>query len=68
MRIHEVLAGKPSRDVITIAPDATVRELVAALGEHNVGALIVSTDGARTAARLLTTGDHGVNRPAQCSS
>ncbi len=45
MRIHEVLAGKPSRDVVTIAPDATVRELVAVLGEHNVGALIVSTDG-----------------------
>jgi vancomycin aglycone glucosyltransferase len=28
----------------------------------------VSTDGARTAARLLTTGDHGVDRPAQWSS
>jgi CBS domain-containing protein len=45
MRIHEVLAGKPSREVFTIAPDATVRQLVAALSEHNVGALIVSTDG-----------------------
>lgn len=45
MRIHEVLAGKPSQHVITIAPDATVRELIATLAEHNVGALIVSTDG-----------------------
>jgi CBS domain-containing protein len=45
MRIREVLAGKPSAEVFTISPDATVRQLVAALGEHNVGALIVSTDG-----------------------
>jgi CBS domain-containing protein len=45
MRIHEVLKGKPSKGVVTIAPDATVRDLVALLAEHNVGALIVSTDG-----------------------
>ena len=45
MRIKEVLAGKPSKDVITITPDATVRELIALLAEHNVGALVVSTDG-----------------------
>jgi CBS domain-containing protein len=45
MRIHDVLRAKPSHDVLTISPDATVRELVAVLAEHNVGALIVSTDG-----------------------
>jgi CBS domain-containing protein len=45
MRINEVLAGKPLKDVITIRPDATVRELVALLAEHNVGALVVSEDG-----------------------
>ena len=45
MRIHNVLAGKPSQEVVTISPDATVRELVALLAEHNVGALVVSTDG-----------------------
>jgi CBS domain-containing protein len=45
MRIHDVLRAKPSHDVLTISPDATVRELVALLAEHNVGALIVSTDG-----------------------
>lgn len=45
MRINEVLAGKASREVITIRPDATVRELLAELAEHNVGALIVSHDG-----------------------
>ncbi|MGZ5415996.1 MAG: CBS domain-containing protein [Nocardioides sp.] len=45
MRINEVLAGKPLKDVITIRPDATVRELVSLLAEHNVGALVVSEDG-----------------------
>lgn len=45
MRISDVLNAKPSHDVITVRPDATVREFVALLAEHNVGALIVSTDG-----------------------
>ncbi|MGN6522282.1 MAG: CBS domain-containing protein [Actinomycetes bacterium] len=49
MRIGEVLAAKASRDVVTISPDAGVRELIAALAEHNVGALIVSTDGTTVA-------------------
>ena len=45
MRISEVLQSKPTTEVVTISPDATVRELVALLAEHNVGALIVSSDG-----------------------
>ncbi len=45
MRINEVLAAKPSHEVITISPDATVRDLLGLLAEHNVGALIVSNDG-----------------------
>lgn len=45
MRIKEVLAGKASKDVVTISPDATVRDLIALLAEHNVGALVVSVDG-----------------------
>ena len=45
MRIAEVLAAKPSKDVITISPDAGVKELIATLAEHNIGALIVSADG-----------------------
>jgi CBS domain-containing protein len=45
MRIGDVLNAKPSHEVVTIGPDAGVRELVAKLAEHNVGALIVSTDG-----------------------
>ncbi len=45
MRISDVLGAKPSHDVITISPDATVRELVRLLADHNIGALIVSSDG-----------------------
>jgi CBS domain-containing protein len=45
MRINEVLAAKPNRDVVTVHPDATVHELVAMLAQHNIGALVVSHDG-----------------------
>ena len=45
MRIKEVLASKPSHDVVTVKPDATVRDLIALLAEHNIGALVVSVDG-----------------------
>ena len=46
MRVHDVLASKGSGVIHTIAPDATVAELLDVLAEHNVGALIVSVDGA----------------------
>jgi len=52
MRIAEVLQAKSgssgsgsSGEVVSISPDAGVRELVARLAEHNVGALVVSADG-----------------------
>jgi CBS domain-containing protein len=45
MRIGDVLQAKRSHQVVTIRPDAGVRELLAKLAEHNVGALIVSSDG-----------------------
>ena len=45
MRIRDVIAAKPQHDVVTVQPSATVRELLALLSEHNVGALVVSPDG-----------------------
>jgi CBS domain-containing protein len=45
MRIHDILAAKPQHDVITVSPTSTVRELVDLLAQHNVGALVVSSDG-----------------------
>jgi CBS domain-containing protein len=49
MKIGDVLGAKSSKDVVTITPEAGVRDLVAALAEHNVGALIVSSDGSTVA-------------------
>jgi CBS domain-containing protein len=45
MRIHDVLKAKSGHDVITIKPDSTVRDLLALLAEHNIGAVIVSAGG-----------------------
>jgi CBS domain-containing protein len=41
MHISDVLSSKGT-EVATIEPDATVRELVRRLGEHNIGALVVT--------------------------
>ena len=46
MRIRDVLAAKPDSTVHTVAPDLSVRDLLARLADHNVGALVVSADGA----------------------
>jgi CBS domain-containing protein len=45
MRINDVLQSKGSSTVITITPDATIRELISLLAEHNIGAVVVSEDG-----------------------
>ncbi|MDP4508532.1 CBS domain-containing protein [Nonomuraea sp. NBC_00507] len=44
MLIGTILRGKGS-DVTTVAPEASVRDLLAKLAEHNIGAVVVSTDG-----------------------
>jgi CBS domain-containing protein len=47
MKINDVMRGKPSGDVITITSDASVRDLLALLAVHNIGAVIVSADGSK---------------------
>jgi CBS domain-containing protein len=42
MHIHEVLKNKGDH-VVTVSPDMTVRDLVATLAEHNIGAVVAST-------------------------
>lgn len=44
MKIEDVIRKKGT-DVVTIAPDATVAELINLLGRSNVGAVVVSSDG-----------------------
>ncbi|XVQ07820.1 CBS domain-containing protein [Spirillospora sp. CA-255316] len=48
MRIRDLLRRKGTT-VATVRPDATVRDLLAALAEHNIGAVVVSPDGATIA-------------------
>ena len=45
MRVSDVLSSKGSSTIYTIRPEATMSELLDALAEHNVGALVVSSDG-----------------------
>lgn len=45
MRIKDIVESKDIEGVVTIPPDATVRELLALLAEQNIGALVVSRDG-----------------------
>ncbi|MER7547640.1 CBS domain-containing protein [Actinomadura sp.] len=45
MRIRDILRRKGNA-VATVRPDATVRQLLAVLAEHNIGAAVVSPDGA----------------------
>ena len=44
MRVSDVLRGRDRR-VVTVQPDAVIRELLDLLAQHNIGACIVSTDG-----------------------
>ena len=44
MRVHDVLRRKGA-EVVTVRPEATVRELLDTLGEHRIGAVVVSVDG-----------------------
>lgn len=44
MKISSILAEKGT-NVVTVAPDHSVKTLLALLSQHKVGALVVSTDG-----------------------
>ena len=44
MRVHDVLRRKGA-EVVTVRPEATVRELLDTLAEHRIGAVVVSVDG-----------------------
>nr|WP_246283910.1 CBS domain-containing protein [Nocardioides perillae] len=41
------MQAKTDREVVTVSPDAGVRDLLTLLAEHDVGALVVSRDGRR---------------------
>lgn len=71
MRVRDVLTAKGSSAVFTISPDATVNELLDVLAEHNIGALVVSTDG-RSMAGIVSERDvvrklRGVDSPREAT-
>lgn len=41
----EAILNRKGRDVVTVRPDATVADAADILAAHNIGALVVSTDG-----------------------
>lgn len=55
MKVHRILATK-STGVITVLPDATVREAVALLARHRIGALVV-VDGEGKIAGIFSERD-----------
>lgn len=48
MRIEDIIRSKGA-GVVTVEPTATVEDLVALLGEHRIGAVVVSSDGVHIA-------------------
>ena len=44
MRVKDVLKHKGNA-VVTVRPDASCRDLLAVMAEHNIGAVVVSADG-----------------------
>jgi CBS domain-containing protein len=69
MHIAAVLASKGSTDVATISPQATIQQLVDLLAEWDIGAAVVSDDGAqvlgiiseRDVVRLLSGGQSSLD-------
>jgi CBS domain-containing protein len=72
MRISDVLRAKGD-EVVTIRPDATVRDLVLLLAEHNIGAVVVATDSTsvqgivseRDIVRRLAAGPEVLEQPVE---
>jgi CBS domain-containing protein len=56
MLVQQILKGKPSQDIATIASSATVSEAAGILSSKRIGALIVSDDG-KTIAGMFSERD-----------
>ena len=73
MKINDVMRAKSSSEIVTISPEASVRQLLAILAEHNIGAVIVSNDGSavegivseRDVVRRLNDDDAVLDAPVQ---
>lgn len=57
MRVQQILKSKGNDMVVTVPPATTVREATAILAKHGIGAVIVSSDGGKTAEGILSERD-----------
>ena len=46
MLVHQIIAGKASQSIVTLAPDATIEAAIELLSAKRIGAIVVSEDGA----------------------
>lgn len=56
MKVRRILSAK-SGDIISIRPDAQIRDAVALLTEHNIGALVVIAEGESLPAGIISERD-----------
>jgi len=56
MLVHQILKSKPSQDVVTIAPDASVTDAAELLSTRKIGTVVISKDGS-SASGILSERD-----------
>ncbi len=57
MLIHQILKSKPSQGVLTVEPTALVSQAADILAKYKIGSVVVSDDGGKTAAGILSERD-----------
>lgn len=57
MHIHKVLSSKDKSGVLTIEPSASVADAAKILAANRIGSVVVSQDGGKTAAGILSERD-----------
>lgn len=45
MLVRQILSSKPTQNILSVAPDATVKDAVGLLSSHRIGALLVFSGG-----------------------
>jgi CBS domain-containing protein len=57
MRVHQILKSKATTGVLTVASTATVSDAAKILADNRIGSVVVSDDGGKTAAGILSERD-----------
>ena len=57
MLVQQILNSKATTGVLTVSPDAKVSEAAKVLADNRIGSVVVSADGGKTAAGILSERD-----------